>query len=242
MVDIGAMVQGTAGIVQGIHGLIQRSKGRDMMDELSDTPEYQNPEERLENVRTAERLALQGLPEEQKLQYLERMQQSQAGRLGAMKTLSSGLRGMSAIGQEQREMNKNLLSMDAQARYQNIQNMIHQKSLYADAKDNEWSINEYQPWVRDYNQAQAMIGAGEQNFSQGINTVAQSGANYGSMGFGGAGGGSGGGTQTQAYGTGGNQMSTNPFSNRSNGSVNPMMNQNQNQNFQLKDPSLNMFG
>lgn len=181
---IGAIIGGATGLIQAGAGAIQSYKANKALKKLS-RPTYEIPDEVLKNVSQAERMALQGMPEDQKMQYVERMQQSQAGQLSQMKTLGAGLRGMAGIQQEQKEMNKNLLSMDAQARMQNMLQATHQRSILADKKDDQWSINQYQPYMQKKNALEAQKGAGIQNMFGGLATVGQSAMNAFSLGGGG---------------------------------------------------------
>ncbi len=181
---IGAIIGGATGLIQAGAGAIQTHKANKALKKLS-RPTYEIPDEVLKNVSQAERMALQGMPEDQKMQYVERMQQSQAGQLSQMKTLGAGLRGMAGIQQEQKEMNKNLLSMDAQARMQNMLQATHQRSILSDKKDEQWSINEYQPYMQKKNALEAQKGAGIQNMFGGLSTVGQAAMNAFSLGGGG---------------------------------------------------------
>ncbi len=173
---VGGIIQGVAGLGQMVMGAIDNKKANKALRNLN-RPEYEIPDEVIENVTTSERLALQGLNEEQKILYLENQQQAQQGALNQMKTLGGGARGLSDILRSQNDSNKNLLAMDASARMQNIQAMIQQKSKYADALDNKWSINQYQPYMQERNMYEAMAGAGKQNIFGGLSTIAQGAMN-----------------------------------------------------------------
>jgi hypothetical protein len=182
---IGAGIQAAAGLVQGVHGIIQSNKGRKALENL-DRPEYQIPDEILKNVDQAERMALQGMTETEKKEYVQRLQQNQAAQLSQMKTLGAGTRGLNQVNQAQQAGNISLLSMDEQKRQGNMLAATNQRSLYAQKLDEQWSVNKYQPYVQKYNQAQGLIGAGQQNLGEGLDSFTQSAANFASLGgFGG---------------------------------------------------------
>ena len=226
---IGAIIGGATGLIQAGAGAIQTHKANKGLKNLS-RPTYEIPDEVLKNVSQAERMALQGMPEDQKMQYVERMQQSQAGQVSQMKTLGAGLRGMAGIGQEQREMNKNLLSMDVQVRQQNMLQATNQRSLLAQKKDEQWSINKYQPYMQKKNALEAQKGAGIQNMFGGLATVGQAGMNAFSLG-----GGLGGGSKTQDVSdmySGGQS----PFASAG------MQMGNQSSQFALPNAGINMYG
>lgn len=178
---IGAIIGGATGLIQAGAGLIQSKKADKKLKNLQ-RPQYQIPDEVLKNVSEAERMALQGLPEEQKMQYVERMQQSGANQLSTMKSLGAGLRGLSGVQQSFQESNKELLSLDAQARRQNMLQATYQRSLLGQKKDEQWSINQYQPYMQEKNALEAQKGAGIQNMFGGLSTVGQSAMNIFAMG------------------------------------------------------------
>ena len=129
-------------------------------------PTYEIPEEIRQNLTQAQLMALEGLPAEQKQAYIENLSRSMTASLSNLTNLKSGLKGVSNVAQTEADAYKNLLGMDAAARQQNQQQLMQQRAVMGDQKALQWQINQMQPYLQDYNQAQAMQGAGIQNTMQ----------------------------------------------------------------------------
>lgn len=119
-------------------------------------PKMDIPKEVTENLTQAQQQALQGLPEEQKRQYLESIRNSSAGALASSQTRKGGLTGIAGIQQQENKAYSNLASMDAQARVQNQRALMQQRGEMADYKMQQFQVNELNPYYEDiaFNQAQ----------------------------------------------------------------------------------------
>ena len=184
----------TLGAVQLAYGLYQQKKNK--------RPTYEIPEEISKNLNQAQQQALQGMPEEQKQQYLANLQRSSAYALGQSNSRKGGLQGLSAINQNQNDAYANMLGMDAQARMANQDKLMGARQTMADYRDQAFQINKSNPYYEKTAQNNAMIGAGMQNMSQGF----QQGNSGGSGGYEGAG--------KQQSVSSGNQFDTQGFDTR----------------------------
>ena len=119
----GAILSGSGAIVQAGFGLAQYFKGKKAAASLV-RPEYEIPPEIAQNMSAAELQALEGLPAEQKQQYIENIQRGSNEARGAATDRGLGVAGAVGIFQQQSDAYRNLLGMDAQARQQN-----HSKSM-----------------------------------------------------------------------------------------------------------------
>lgn len=119
-------------------------------------PKLEIPKEVTENLTQAQQQALQGLPEEQKRQYIESIKGSTAGALASSQTRKGGLTGISGIQQQENKAYSNLASMDAQARAQNQRQLMVSRGEMADYKMQQFQVNEINPYYEDiaFNQAQ----------------------------------------------------------------------------------------
>jgi hypothetical protein len=119
-------------------------------------PKMEIPKEVTENLTQAQQQALQGLPEEQKRQYLESIRSSTAGALASSQTRKGGLTGISGIQQQENKAYSNLASMDAQARAQNQDKLMRARGDMADYKMQKFQVNEINPYYEDiaFNQMQ----------------------------------------------------------------------------------------
>ena len=143
-------------------GQYQYLKGLKEMEGL-ERPEYEIPEEYAQNLSQAQMMALEGLPAEQKKQYIENLMRTTTGMLSNLTGRKSGLVGVGGVGQMEADMYRNLLGADVTARMANQQTLMGERRGMAEQKAMQWQINQMQPYLQDYNQAQGLIGAGAQN-------------------------------------------------------------------------------
>jgi hypothetical protein len=138
-------------------------------------PTYEIPEEIKQNLTQAQQDALQGLPEEQKQQFLTNIQRNSAQSLAAGSSRKGGLAGISAINQNQNDSYGSLMAADSQARMQNKQQLYGARQTMADYRDQAYQINKSNPFYENTASNNAMIGAGMQNMSQGFQQGNQGG-------------------------------------------------------------------
>lgn len=181
----------TLGAVQLAYGLYKQKRNK--------RPVYEIPAEIQQNLTQAQNQALQGLPEEQKQQYLTNLQRGSAQALSSSASRKGGLAGIAGLNQSQNDAYANLLAMDAQARQQNQNQLYGMRQGMADYKDQAFQLNKVNPYYEQTAQNNAMIGAGMQNMSQGF----QAGNTGGSGGYEGTGG-----KQQQVTPSSGNQYYT----------------------------------
>jgi len=160
----------TLGAFQTAYGLYKQKRNK--------RPTYEIPAEIAQNLTAAQQDALQGLPEEQKQQYIQNLQRGSAAALSAGGSRKGGLAGIQSLNQQQNDAYGNLLAMDSQARMQNKQNLYAQRQNMADYKNQAFQFNKVNPYYEATAQNTAMIGAGMQNMSQGFQS-SNSGGDYG---------------------------------------------------------------
>lgn len=159
-------------------------------------PEYQAPGEINQNLSQAETMALEGLPEEQKQQYLSNLERGSAFGLSQLGGRNAGIAGVAALNENQNQAQFNLMSADAQARQQNQNVLMQQRQNVANYKDQAFQFNKVDPYYENVAKNNALMGAGMQNVSQGFQS-SNSGYDWGS---GSNGGGNSGGSQFSGYG------------------------------------------
>ena len=175
---IGAMlgIQAATGLVQGIGGFMQNRKGKKMLESL-ERPTMEVQSEYKQNVNQAERIAQEGIGAATRNQFIQNQNQNSAMQLAGLKSLGAGLKGMSQLSAYQQQGNMSLLSADEQARKQGIMAAKEKRNVLAGKKEDAWNYNENLPYVQDYNQAQAMMGAGQQNMMGALDTIGGSAMN-----------------------------------------------------------------
>lgn len=158
MVPVGLIL---AGAQLGM-GAYQYFKGKSEAANLR-RPIYQVPSEVKQNLTDAQLRALEGLPEEQKKAYVSQIQQAAGAQINRAKDLKSGLVGMAGVYQSQQNAYQNLLGQDAAAKQANQNQLMQVRGQMAQYKDKAFQVNQMEPYKQQFNQAQAMQGAGLQN-------------------------------------------------------------------------------
>ena len=150
----------TLGAAQTAYGLYLDSKNK--------RPEYNIPDEVYKNLNQATQLALQGIPESQKMDYINNIMRSGAYGLNQLSSRSGGLQGITALNQNQNDAFLKMAAMDANARLANMKDLYNIRQNIADYKDKAWQFNKQNPYYENVAKSQALIGAGMQNVSQGL--------------------------------------------------------------------------
>lgn len=115
--------------------------------EAKGRPKYQIPDEVYQDLSHSQRMALEGLPEEQKKQYVENIQAGTQLGLEASGTRQSGLTGISDLYAGQVEAYRSVLAQDVAARQANQEELIDQRGIVAGQKAQQFQINELQPYI-----------------------------------------------------------------------------------------------
>lgn len=163
--------------VQTGTGVYQAFKGNQMAKSM-DMPEYEIPQEVLDNLTDAQIQAIRGLPQEQISLYLDNVARSEQSALEAMSTRNAGLTGLSNVQQQSNDANRDLLSMNAQQRQANEKALIDVRKDVAGYRDKAFQTNQMQPYLDMMKGAEAMKGAGIQNIMGGVQAGAAMGIDY----------------------------------------------------------------
>lgn len=158
------------GGIQSAAGIAQYLKGKKMAKQNA-RPDYVIPEEIGQNLSQAQMQALEGLPPEQKKQYVENIQRQQNFGLSALGSRKAGISGLAALTQQGSDAYSDLLSKDAAARQQNLQNLMGAREQMAGFKDKEFELNKLLPFQQKAEAAQGLTGAGLQNIMGGLQSA-----------------------------------------------------------------------
>ena len=169
---IGGGISLGMGAYKAYQGNKQQKAGEAAMKNLS-APDYQIPEEIKQNLKESELRALEGMPSAQKKEYVQNIDRQQQQTLQASSERKGGLLGIQASAQQATDAFTNLVSMDAQARAENQQQVQKNRLIMAQEKQKQFDIKEgrYQQGLAS---AQGMIGAGMQNKMGGYDQMAAS--------------------------------------------------------------------
>lgn len=162
-----------------IHKGNQQKKEADKLAAENKRPDYEIPVELQQNLTQAQQMALEGLPAEQKQQYLNNIQRSQNFGLGALSDRRLGLAGLGSIVQSGNDASQNLLSMDAQARRQNQIGLMNARQTFANYKDKRYEQNQLNPYYENAAAIRGLKGAGMQNEWQGLSSGANTISSFG---------------------------------------------------------------
>jgi len=165
-------------VAQAGTGIYQAVKGNRLANSM-ERPNFEIPQEILDNLTDSQMQALRGMPAEQKQQYIDNVMRSQQAALGAMGDRKAGLAGLGGVQQNAIDAYRNMLSMDAQQRQVNEQALQGVRSNVADYKDKQFQVNQLDPYNQTMQAAEAMKGAGIQNMMGGVTSGAQMGLDYG---------------------------------------------------------------
>ena len=182
------IASGTAAVSLGTQGYQmykasqQEKEGRKAMNRLIE-PTYEIPQEVYDQISTDEARALEGLPTEQKREYVRNLERSQQQALKTSADRRGGLINAQNLANQQVDAYSNLMTKDALARQQNQANLKQSKQALAQQKlaKKQFEENRYQAGLES---AQAMMGAGIQGQDAALgnmaSTLMQTGASVGS--------------------------------------------------------------
>lgn len=163
-------VSAASGLISGITGLFQKNKGKKLLKNLH-YPTETIPQELLQNQQQARINANVGMPSEQ---YNQAMRNIQRQQLMALRGAQDRRGGLAVLGGLQQGANDALLKLDSENAQQRLNN---QRALYgintqvANTRRDLFDKNVRQKYIQDYNYAQGLIGAGNQNFVGGLDKI-----------------------------------------------------------------------
>src|SRR3990167_990319 len=155
------------GGVQSDAGITKYSKGRALAKQ-NIKPQYDIPVEIAQNLSQAQLQALEGLPPEQKKQYVENVQRQVGFGLTALGERKAGIAGLATLTQQGTDAYKDLLTADARARQENLRQLMSAREQMAGYKEKEFQLNRLIPYQEKAEAAAAMQGAGIQNIMGGL--------------------------------------------------------------------------
>ncbi len=195
-------VTAISGLVKGITGMVQKHRARKMLANQT-YPTEGMPSETTENQSLARLRANAGLPSAQYNQAQQNIYRNQNAVLSANSDRRGGLMG---IGGVQQKTNDALLGLDvanANARMNNERTLLDVNNQASATKRSLFNNNVRGKYLQDREYAMQLLGAGNQNFTSGLDTL---GSSAGLLGYGGSNGmfsgGNGGGYQLGAEANG----------------------------------------
>ena len=164
-------IAGIALAAQAAFGLGQAIIGGKRKREAPDLPTYDVSSEAYQNLSHAERMAMEGLPEAQKREYIENVHRTSATSLQQAGTRKGGLGLVPGVARQEREGWKSLLSMDAQARMENANKVFAMRDKISQEKFMKFQADTERAKILR-GEADALTGAGIQNIAGAIGSSA----------------------------------------------------------------------
>lgn len=164
--------------IKGISGAVQKNRAHGLLNDLGDSPNESIPDEVYQNQAQAKLNANVGLPSEQYNQAMKNLQRQQ---LMQLKQANDRRGGLAVLAGGQQNYDDSLLKLDvanSQARLQNQKTLYGINNNIAGWKDKVWGNNVRDKWNRKYQYAMSLLGAGNQNFTSGIDGVIGAGLEY----------------------------------------------------------------
>lgn len=162
----GGLANIAGGLLGGVTGFFQRRKAKKALSNLQ-RPQYQIPNEILQNQKQAELAANEGLPAEQYAKGMQDISRRQNELLSGATSRRSGLMALPALQQQSNDATLNLNIANANAKKANRQILYGINNQVAGYRDKAFDINQMQPYQRDYNYNMQLLGAGNQNMFSG---------------------------------------------------------------------------
>lgn len=135
-------------------------------------PEYDIPDEVMQNQNIAKTMAMEGLPAAQYNRAQANIDRNTAFGLRSASSRRGGLVGLGGMVQGANDAYANLDASDAAARRQTQGVLMGQNQNVAQYLDKAFQINELEPWQMDMQAAAAMEGAGINNLYNMFNKIA----------------------------------------------------------------------
>lgn len=183
MAFLGGLIKGLGGpgaaiglgssLLQGIGGLFQRNKAKKMLARLQD-PGYRIPKGFYKNLAESEQMARTGMP----------MEQYNLAKQGIDRAVSTGMRGLSrsanpsaGVASAVRAGTEGVLNLEAQNAAVRRQNILQAMGARRELAGQELAKQQYnqQRYMERVNQANAMMGAGQQNVAGALGGIANIG-------------------------------------------------------------------
>ena len=160
-------------IGQAGFGLYQTIKGaRDAKNNVR--PTYEIPQSMIDAMDDAERMAMRGLPEQTRQNFLQGMVDTRAASFEGLSDRKAGIGAVAGVQQREIAGQQQLAQMDAEQRIRNISALQQMRQQMAQFEDREFQINQMQPFQDRAAAASAMQGAGLQNIMGAATTFAKS--------------------------------------------------------------------
>lgn len=167
-----SLIAAGIGGAQSAFGAYQYLEGR-RLAKTAKRPEMEIPREMYNKLTTAQQMALEGMSEQERKQYIDNLQRVANFQMQEMGTRKAGLVGAAELGQTQADALTNMAVQSEQLRRQNQQYLGQTQSEMAGWKQQQFMANKMAPYMATVTAANAMQGAGLQNVMGGAGSASK---------------------------------------------------------------------
>jgi hypothetical protein len=170
-------IAGVGALGKIAYGAIQNHQAN-KIDEANIRPVETVQPEYEQNVRTAEQMAQQGIPQQSYNNQVNAINRNQAGALMTLGRSANPGANLASIVRAGNDANNNLNAEDAMQRNRNTLALIQQRGILAQQKQNTFNYNYKDKYSENLAKSQALRGAETQNISGGLTDLGQIGSMY----------------------------------------------------------------
>lgn len=152
-------------------GVKQKKKGEKKLSSLVEA-KYRIPDEAFEAERIADNLSKTGLSENSKDFYADQAAKTQVQTIRSGVGRKGGTSSAEFADANSRDYLREVMMLDSEKRLENNRLLIEQKNNLVDLRNLEFDINELQPYLREREYAEALIGAGITNKTDAVTEFA----------------------------------------------------------------------
>jgi hypothetical protein len=167
-----SLIAAGIGGAQSAFGAYQYLEGR-RLAKTAKRPEMEIPREMYNKLTTAQQMALEGMSEQERKQYIDNLQRVANFQMQEMGTRKAGLVGAAELGQTQADALTNMAVQSENMRRQNQQYLGQTQSEMAGWKQQQFMANKMAPYMATVTAANAMQGSGLQNIWGGAGSAAK---------------------------------------------------------------------
>lgn len=165
-----------SGLIGGIFSLGQKAKANRLLANLK-RPDYNIPQEVMDNQSIAKNRANSGLPAQQYAQAMQNIERQRNASLNTLNSRRSLLAGIGRVQQGATDATVGLDVADAKQKIANEQGLMKANTQVAGFKDKQWDWNKRQKYEQDFQYGMSLLGSGNQNMLNSVDKLA-AGAGY----------------------------------------------------------------
>lgn len=165
-----------SGLIGGIFSLGQKAKANRLLANLK-RPDYNIPQEVMDNQAIAKNRANSGLPAQQYAQSMQNIERQKNASLNTLNSRRSLLAGIGRVQQGATDATVGLDVADAKQKIANEQGLMRANTQVAGFKDKQWDWNKRQKYEQDFQYGMSLLGSGNQNMLNSVDKLA-AGAGY----------------------------------------------------------------